>query len=156
MLNQLLNWQNLLDVVWLMFLLFLFAYFWNIHREFRQTQYWPKAQGYITYCKWTVEGHRLWPKIEYLYHIGERDFLSENVFLDSSHHDPNSKHARKIAFKIAKAYQEDAPIDVYYNPQKPEQAVLDNHVPGKLNLILILITTFMILHIGLVIWRLFG
>ncbi|WP_133128564.1 DUF3592 domain-containing protein [Legionella nagasakiensis] len=150
MLAQYISWQNALDLGWLLFLLLILGYFWSMRREIRQAQDWPKTKGRITYCKWTIEGHRLWPKIEYIYQVGERDFIGEHVFLDTSHHDPNSKYARHIAYKVAKAYQKDETIDVHYNPDKPEQAVLDTCIPGKLNFILVLIFAFIVLHLVLV------
>lgn len=147
MLARYISWQSVLDLGWLLFLLLILGYFWSIRREIRQAQVWPKTKGRITYCKWTVAGHRLWPEIEYIYHIGEQDFIGEHLFLDTSHRDPSSKYARKLAYKVAKAYQKDETIDVYYNPAKPEQAVLDTRIPGKLNFILVLIVAFIVAHL---------
>jgi hypothetical protein len=49
------------------------------------------------------------------------------------------------------AYEEDADIDVFYNPNNPTQAALDITMPRKLNLIVGLLLALIILHLVVVI-----
>ena len=96
------------------------------------------------------------PKIEYVYQIGDSDFIGEYLFLDTAHNNPHSKYARKIAFRVANAYKKNEDIEVFYNPNKPEEAVLDTTIPLKLNVILGFITGFIILHLVMIMLRIFG
>ena len=123
------------------------GYFWRIRKELLQTRSWAITQGQITHCEWTTQGHRLWPKIEYVYEVNEREFIGEHLFPDTSHNDPNSEYARHVAYQVAEAYKKNESIRVYYNPEKPEQAALDVTIPRKINLILILLAVFISIHL---------
>lgn len=154
MLSRLLSWQSLLDLVWLLFLIFLLRYFWRDRKALVQTRSWLITKGRITSFEWTREGPRLWPRIKYSYQVFDQDFVGEYLFLDTAHNNPNSKYARKVAYKAAMAYERNAEIDVFYNPNNPEQAVLDITMPKKLNLILVLLIMLIILHLVVIIVRL--
>jgi hypothetical protein len=145
----------ILDLGWLFFLLILLSHFWHERRILLQTRSWLKAKGRITRCEWTKVGNSLWPKIEYSYQVYDKDLVGEYLFLDTAHNNPNSKYARSVAYKAAMAFKEDAEIDVYYNPNHPEQSALDITMPKKLNIILILICTFIILHVAVIASRFF-
>ena len=144
---HLLSWQNLLDLGWLLFLLLVFWHFWRARQLTLQTKFWVKTRGRVTHCEWTICGHSIWPKINYSYQVGERDYTGEYFFLDTAHNDPNSKYARLIAYKAANAYKQNEDIDVYYDPDRPEQAVLDTTIPRKINLILGFIAVLIVLHV---------
>lgn len=143
----------MLDLVWLFFLLILFRHFWQDRQVLVRAKSWLITKGRITSCKWTEVGHSVWPKIEYSYQVYDKDLTGEYLFLDTAHNNPNSKYSRNIAYKAAVAFKEDKEIDVYYNPNNPEQSALDVTVPTKLNIILILIGAFIVLHLGLIVWR---
>lgn len=151
------TWQNvwrwMLDIGWLFFLLFLFRHFWRQRKALMQAQSWLKVKGYIIRCEWEDVGHSIWPKIEYTYQVSEKDMVGEYLFLDTAHNNPNSKYSRGIAYKAAVAFNESKEIDVYYNPNHPEQSALDVTMPIKLNIILVLIGLFIILHLGLIAWH---
>ncbi|AUH71188.1 Protein of uncharacterised function (DUF3592) [Legionella sainthelensi] len=149
-------WRCMLDLVWLFFLLILFRHFWQDRQALVRAKSWLITQGRITSCEWTEVGHSIWPKIEYSYQVDDKDLTGEYLFLDTAHNNPNSKYSRSIAYKAAVAFKEDKEIDVYYNPNNPEQSALDVTVPTKLNIILILIGSFIILHLGLIAWRYLG
>jgi Protein of unknown function (DUF3592) len=148
------SWRGLLDVVWLLFLLSMLWYFWRERHILAQTQFWLITKGRITQFEWTGEGYQLWPKIEYTYQVLNQDFRGEYLFLDTSLNNPNSKYARKVAYRAAVAYEKDAEIDVFYNPNDPQQAALDISIPPKLNLIIVLLVVLIILHLVIVIGRL--
>lgn len=147
------SWRGLLDLAWLFFLLFMLRYFWRNRQFLAQSKDWLITKGRITLFEWTQEGPRLWPKIQYTYQVFDKDFYGEYLFLDTSHNNPNSKYARKIAYRAAMAYEDDVDIDVFYNPNNPQQAVLDITMPRKLNLIIALLLILIILHLVVVVGR---
>lgn len=125
-------------------------YFWRDRQFLAQAKYWLITKGRITLFEWTQEGPRLWPKIQYTYQVFDKDFYGEYLFLDTAHNNPNSKYARNIAYRAAMAYEDDVDIDVFYNPNNPQQAVLDITIPRKLNLIIVLLLILIILHLVIV------
>lgn len=145
--------QNMLDISWLIFLIVLFIYFWRARQITRETRLWFKTQGRITQCELTTYEHSVWPKIEYVYKVDNQEFKSEAMFLDITHINFHSAHARAVAYRVVNAYKQNDTIDVYYNPDSPGQAVLDITIPWKLNLILSLIGGLLVLHVGVVIYR---
>ncbi len=124
----------------------LFVHFWRVRQMTRETKLWFKTQGYITECELVTYEHRLWPKIEYVYKVDDREFIGDVLFLDIAHINLHSAHARDVAYRAVNAYKQNDPIDVYYNPENPAQAVLDITIPWKLNLILGFIIGLLLLH----------
>ncbi|MCL9684466.1 DUF3592 domain-containing protein [Legionella maioricensis] len=146
----------MLDIGWLIVLLILLSHFLRDRKTLLQAQSWLKVKGRITSCEWVEQGHSIWPKIEYSYQVYDKDLVGEHLFLDTKHNSPNSKYSRLIAYKAAVAYKENAEIDVYYNPNNPEQSALDVAMPSKLNIILLLIAAMLVIHLGIMIFRLLG
>ncbi len=144
-----------LDLGWLLFLLILLKHFWQDRKELLRTQSWLITKGHITHCEWTTIGHSVWPKIEYSYQVHERDLVGEYLFLDTAHNSPSSKYSRQVAYKAALAFKEDAEIEVFYNPNNPEQSALDITMPKKLNFIIILLGALIFLHLGIIVSRVF-
>ncbi|MGL5742453.1 MAG: DUF3592 domain-containing protein [Legionella sp.] len=149
-------WRWMLDLGWLLFLLILFCHFWCDLRGLARARSWLKVKGRITACEWTTVGHSVWPKIQYLYRVNDREITGEYLFLDTAHNNPNSKYSRKVAYNAAVAFKDEAEVDVYYNPNNPEQSALDVTMPIKLNIILILIGMLFIVHLGLIVWRIWA
>jgi hypothetical protein len=153
--ERILTWQSAIDFGWLIFLLLLVLYFWKTRRFIQRSTEWVKTKGKITRCEWTTRGHRLWPKVEYLYNVGEQEYTGENMFIDTFHRTYNNFYARNVAYKIAQAFKNDQDVDVFYNPDDPDEAALDITVPGKLNLILMLLGILIIAHLVIVVFRVF-
>ena len=146
----------ILDIGWLFFLFILLIHFWRERKALSQTQSWLKTKGHVTHCEWGEAGHSIWPKIEYSYQVFDKDLVGEYLFLDTSHNNPHSKYARLVAYKAAMAFKENSEIDVYYNPNHPDQSALDVTIPKKLNIILILISSLIVIHLGIIFFRLWG
>lgn len=146
-------WRWVLDLGWLIILLILFRHFWRDRQALLKAQSWLKVKGHIAHCEWTQVGHSVWPKIEYIYQVYDKELVGEYLFLDTAHNTPHSKYARRMAYRAAVAFKENEEIDVYYNPNHPEQSALDVSIPKKLNLILVLIAFFIVLHLGLMVVR---
>lgn len=148
------SWRWALDLGWLLFLLTLLIHFWRDRQQLAQAKSWLKTKGHVVSCEWVESGHTIWPKIEYTYHVYDKELTGEYLFLDTSHNTPNSKYSRQIAYQAAVAYKEHSEIDVYYNPNDPVQSALDVTIPHKLNLILVLISILIVLHLGIIAYRL--
>lgn len=149
-------WRWMLDLGWLTVLFILLIHFWQKRQVLVQAQSWLKAKGHITVCEWSKIGHSVWPRIEYMYQVYDKDLVGQYLFLDTAHNNPNSKYARQVAYRVAIAFKEDEEIDVFYNPNQPEQSALDVTIPKKLNVILILIGILICLHLGLIFSHLLG
>ncbi|KTD34624.1 hypothetical protein Lmor_1157 [Legionella moravica] len=154
------NWLNsgrwVLDLGWLSFLFILLRHFWRNRSDLVQSKSWLKVKGHIIRCDWTKVGHSHWPKVEYSYQVQDKDLIGEYLFLDTSHNNPNSKYARLVAYKAAMAFKENSEIDVYYNPNNPEQSALDVTIPVKLNFIVIVLCSLIVFHIGFIVYRIIG
>jgi len=57
---------------------------------------------------------------------------------------------------MAMAFKEETEIDVYYNPNNPEQSALDVTMPWKLNLIILLVGLFLALHVIIILLHVTG
>jgi hypothetical protein len=131
--------QAILDIAWLTILVMMFHHFWKNRQFLMDAQGWLKAKGHITRYQLVKIGHRIWPKVEYEYCVYEQNLIGHYLFLDTAHNNPNSKYSRRIAYKAAIAYKDHLEIDVYYNPNRPDESALDVTMPIKLNAILIII-----------------
>lgn len=152
------SWMNagrwLLDLGWFVFLIVLFHHFWRDRQALLQAKSWLKAKGHITHCEWTEAGHSIWPKLEYSYQVYDKELVGTYLFLDTAHNNPNSKYARRIAYEAAMAFKNHQEIDVYYNPNNPEQSALDVMMPVKLTLIIGVIGGFIMSQALVLIHRL--
>lgn len=151
------NWSTVgmafLDIVWLTFLFFIFRYFWQKRKDLIEARAWLKTKGHIMSCEWTTVGHSVWPKIEYAYEVHDQNLIGEYLFLDTMHNSPSSKYSRDIAYKVSMAFKNNAEVDVYYNPNNPEQSALDVAMPRKLSFILFFVSALLLLHIVLIVLR---
>lgn len=151
LLSWLISWQGVVDLIWLVFLLAVFIHFWKRRQFLSQASDWLITSARMTQFQWTREGHQLWAKIEYTYQLYDREFVGEYFFLDTSHNNPNSKYARQVAYRAAMAFENDAEIEVYYNPDNPNQSALDVRIPFKLNLIIGLCLFLIVLHLLMIV-----
>lgn len=143
----------ILDNLWLLFLLLMLAHFWQERRYLKKSRNWLQTTGHIVHFHWTKEGHQLWPKIAYTYEVNTQAYVGEALLLESSHTSFSSAYARKVAYRAAMAYERNDPIEVYYNPENPQQAVLDIRLPRKLDFIIGLLVLFIVLHVTVVGYR---
>lgn len=150
------NWWHIaLDIMWLVVLLMMFYHFWKSRQCLLDAQGWLKAKGHITQYQLIKEGHNIWPKIEYEYCVYDQNLIGKYLFLDTAHNTPGSKYARRIAYNAAIAYQNHSEIDVYYNPNRPDESALDVTMPTKLNAILIIIGGLIVIQLIMMAYRLF-
>ncbi len=143
--------RGLFDLLWLLFLLAMFWYFWQNRQLLKRARSWSTTKGHITQFIWTNEDHRLRPKIEYTYQVLDKYFTSQRLFLDTSLNNLNSNFARKVAYHAAIAYEKNEDVDVFYNPDDPQQSVLAITIPRQLNFIIALLAILIILHIAIIV-----
>lgn len=140
--------KNAADWLWLGLLLIMLLLLWHNKRQLRKkTTSWQHTLGRVNVFEWTHHGHLPWPKIEYTYEVDGVEYEGSAFFLPMARHDLNANYARQLAYRIAVAYDKDEPIDVYYNPVQPEQAVLDISHPAKLTLFIGFVIFLLALHL---------
>ncbi len=149
------NGKWLLDLAWLIVLLLLLNHFWQQRRRLIAAQFWLITKARIIHCEWTKIGRSIWPKIEYTYTVCDQNCVGQYLFLDTTHNTPNSSYARRIAYKVAVAFRENKEMDVYYNPNHPEQSALDISIPTKLNVIIILVGMLLAFHLIFIVRQFF-
>lgn len=146
-------WELTINLIWLLVLVAAFIYFLREYKLLAQPRSWLITKGRVISCEWSHAGPRLWPSIRYRFSVFEREYEGDYLFLDTSHNSPMSAYARQIAYKAAVAFQNNQEIDVYYNPNNPNQAVLDIAIPFKIYLIigglaaLVIIQLIVFLHL---------
>lgn len=146
--------KAILDVIWLCILLVMFHHFWKKRQMLSDAQGWLKAKGHITQYELIQVGHNLWPKVEYEYCVYEQNLIGHYLFLDTTHNTPNSKYSRHVAYQAALAYKDHLEVDIYYNPNRPEESALDVTIPTKLTGILVVISILIVIQIMTLIARL--
>lgn len=111
-----------------------------------------KAKNWIT-TKGTVTSSQVeWnskyvPKVTYTYTIGTEEFTSDKVRLTNFAHYKKKEDAAKVTNK----YPVDAKVTVYYNQNKPEEAILDPGIKGEhIFMFLIGLVIFLAPLIGLI------
>lgn len=110
----------------------------------RASGLWPSTPGKVTSSQLMVGGGRSkrWYKAQvvYLFSVNGRDYTSERVFFGDSRSNRSGKQQA-----VVDRYREGAEVEVFYNPQQPEQAVLERKTGATNTLYLILGTGLLIL-----------
>lgn len=149
MIQWLFSWQALGDIFWALLLFILLYFFWERRKVSQRAKHWAQTQGQIEELNWDKEAKESWIQVRYSYQVLAQKLEGNCLFLDSLNNNPNSAYSRKIAYRIAMAFKNDASIEVFYNPDNPAESALDVHVPGKLNIILLLLALMLLLHLGM-------
>lgn len=144
--------STLISLVWIFLLLVLFAFFLIQYWNLKKIAGWPTTEGKITHFDMQEENQTFWPQIAYQYEVNGITHESHLFFPDTTHHTPQTRAAKKVAYQTAQAYLNDRPIPVHYNPSAPEQAVLDVKIPKKLIAILLILIGLILTEIILVIF----
>jgi len=84
----------------------------------RTSMHWPKASGKITKI-WDF-GAEIKFKLTYEYTVDRTIYKNSKIIFSTS-----STYHKHLAREFEKAYVENQQVDVYYNPEKPKQAVLE-------------------------------
>jgi len=87
---------------------------------------WPTTEGTVTSSQ--VEWNSKYvPKVIYTYTINTEEFTSNRIRLTNFAHYKKKEDAAKVSDK----YPVDSKVTVYYNPNKPDEAILDPGIKGE-------------------------
>jgi hypothetical protein len=131
---------------------------WEQAQRVRATASWPTRPGIIIGAdvrEWpTSEGIRFRPLVTYAYSVNGIEITNTRLSLEEAPYAYD--HAAALA--QVRHYRLQAPVSVYYNPERPTEAVLEQTLPRSacLNLlfgaILALPGSGLVLAIGLTLW----
>jgi hypothetical protein len=123
----------------------------------KQSKDWPSTTGIIISTGVSevlkASDHyetELKPQICYAYKVGDDSYMSSRIGIMPNSSAISSATASKLTIK----YPKDAQVSVYYNPDRPSQAVLEPGVNG--NLIAFLIVAILIFAISFIAANHFG
>jgi uncharacterized protein DUF3592 len=85
------------------------------------------------------------PQVRYRYRVGEKEYDSERYTFDSS----TSSGAGEYSRRIVAAHPPGRAIRVYYDPDRPEVAILDLDVPTGLWFWLLFLQPFLTIGVGM-------
>ncbi len=131
--------STIVSLIWLAFLIAVFIFFLVQYRRLKQIAAWPVTEGKVVQFNLEKQNQTYWPSIVYEYLVNGQVHESEHFFSDTTHNTPQTPRAKKVAYNTAQAYLQEQPVTVHYNPQAPEQAVLDVNVPTKLIVIMLIV-----------------
>jgi hypothetical protein len=119
-------------------LLLFFIYFRNLARA-RASEGWPAVQGTITES-WVDESitteddgsvsSRYTPRVRYRYSVMGKEFQGERIAFG-----PGISGNRSSAEKVLARYPKGSAVLVYYNQEKPDDAVLERSISKSLLLV---------------------
>lgn len=149
------DWRQLIiDGIWLVLLLTIFAFFWQALQALREYKRWPSTKGRIITLEWLETNQFVWPQVTYSYHVQDQEFMADGLFPESGQYLLGRRSVQQLSYSIANAYEKKEEITVFYNPDDPRQAVLATTIPRKLLLIVGLLLFFIVLHLSVMISRL--
>lgn len=126
-----------IGLVW--FGAFAWAHFRAVGKA-KAAESWPTAMGKVLSCEIVVEesndregGTTTWynPSVTYAYNVGGRDLQSSRLRFGNYR-----SAARKKAEACLAPYSPGASTAVRYNPEKPEECVLETKKPGPIYLVM--------------------
>ena len=112
----------------------------------KASETWPTAQGKVLDCQVVVEesqdregGATTWynPVVTYAYSVAGRDLQGNRLRFGNAR-----SSSRKKAEACLTPYPAGGALSVRYNPEKPEECVLESRKPGPLYLIMAAIGIF--------------
>ena len=112
----------------------------------KASETWPTAQGKVLDCQVVVEesqdregGATTWynPVVTYAYSVAGRDLQGNRLRFGNAR-----SSSRKKAEACLAPYSAGGTLSVRYNPEKPEECVLESRKPGPLYLIMAAIGIF--------------
>ncbi len=100
------------------------AWGWRIMRQAQQKKQWPTSQGTITECEPTSRHDDLLPHIRFSYQVANKDYHQTFQFPDDTNPLPEFAQAYVKKYPVGKTVQ------VYYNPEQPQEATLEPSTQG--------------------------
>ncbi len=113
-------------------------------RKVTQAAAWPSTMGTVTQSRIQMRsssegGSTAYPLVEYAYQVMGQPYQNTKVM-------PGPDIGGSGARKVVDRYPAGAQVMVYYNPQKPSEALLERSMPGAMKIfwiILIILDVFL-------------
>lgn len=150
------NWQVWLDVTWLILLVLILRNFLKDILTLKTVQKWSAIKGEVESMELVEVGQNYWPKLIYRYEVAGEAYLGNSIFVDSYLNSPHSGYSKQVAYRLASAYKEGNPVDVYYDPKAPDLAVLDTRIPPKLFVVAAILGAMIVVQFVLMIYKVWG
>jgi len=90
----------------------------------RKTAQWPTVEGIVKQSEPVSEHDELLPHIVYQYGVGDQKYNSTVKF------PPDTNPLPEFARSYVEKFPVGATVEVYYNPQQPEESTLEPHLQG--------------------------
>lgn len=108
--------------------IFLIILYFRNKQKAKASETWPRTKGRINFTDVRVDEYededsskiRYIPVVRYEYHVGGENYESKRISFGSE----PSFVIRKKALQFLEVYPEGQEVDVFYNPEKPKEAVL--------------------------------
>lgn len=139
--------STVISLIWIAFLIAVFLFFFNQYRRLKKIADWPVTEGKVVQFTIEQQNETYWPSIAYEYQVNGQTHESGHFFADTAHNTPQTPRSKRLAYDTAQAYLKEKPVTVHYNPNAPEQAVLDVKVPNKLIAIMAIILALIITEV---------
>lgn len=97
---------------------------WQIMRQSKKVREWPSIEGLIIESEPTSELDELLPHIVYSYKVDDQTLQQTFEFPSGTNPMP------EFAQAYVKKYPLDAKVQVFYNPQQPQQSTLEPGAQG--------------------------
>lgn len=141
--------ELLASILLISFGVILFVLFSFLYKKSKDSKKWNKARGLIIEAftdEFYMQGEQSSFKamIKYSYIILDKEYYSKRIYFGDFLRDSFSISSKKIVDK----YKKQGVVDVYYNPNNPNESVLQQGI--HFNVILIFISSLVLMSIGFV------
>ncbi|MGE5251014.1 MAG: DUF3592 domain-containing protein [Bacteroidota bacterium] len=101
----------------------------SMRRKMSQVSGWPSTRGVVMTSALesrasTEGGYLNYPVVRYSYQVGAQAFQGTRIALGPEVGGPGARH-------VIERYPAGSPVDVYYNPSDPADALLEKSVPAQ-------------------------
>jgi hypothetical protein len=140
--------------------LFTIVFGWIQFRTGKASGNWPSTKGKVVLTEVKESSstdedgstsRRYSPRVEYAYTVSGRKYTSDQVAIGA-----RWQYSSQAKARAKLAYRSGQQVDVYYNPQKPDQALLEPGVTGGARGTLIIGIVFMIAAAVVLVYSLQG
>lgn len=119
---------------------------WTLIRQ-RASKRWPATRGEILESGIEEDSDGWAPHVRYAYAVGGKHYANERLYFHLA-----TRSTEHDARRHLTPYPVGKTVSIYYNPLKPEDAVLDTRMPLWLPLFWLIFTTLMLV-VGVEMWR---
>ncbi len=119
---------------------------WSLIRQ-HASKRWATTRGEILESNIEEDSDGWAPHVRYAYDVERKHYVNDRLYFHLS-----NRSTERDARKHLSPYPVGKTVTVYYNPRKPEEAVLDRQMPLWLPLFWLFFASFMLV-VGVAMWR---